>query len=283
MPFPKAAVWNRESADVARENLKREHSPCSFFCSQGRSLCLAADYFKDDRLAQAARGGVATKHRHKNQLAIFGQLMAAFEYLLKDYVAKAIDATSAFDEKIRKQDWLDVTTDRVLAQRVVQSSIGSMLVHPTLGWHSPETVNERFKALFNVAPIEGGEIKTLSTLWVLRHSVAHNAGFVTAHDAARINQPALAERVVYIDDDFIEETFKFLKNIARRLAETCGKSILKQWFASVKEYGNDFARDQIAYGRTKHLATCVVSRTQPLPEVTESMYLADWATYAIKG
>lgn len=281
MAFPAASVWNRESADVARENLKRQSSPCSFFCSHGRSLCLAAEYFDDDRLAPAARGGVAGKHRHKNQLAIFGQLMAAFEYLLKDFVAKAIDATNAFDEKIKRQDWLEVTTDRVLAQRVVQASIGSMLVHPTLGWHTPETVNERFKAIFNVAPIDGAEIKTLSTLWVLRHSVAHNAGFVTAHDAARINQPALGEKVAHIDDQFITETFDFLKIIAQRLASNCGKSILKQWFGSVRDYGNNFARDQVAYGKTKHLATCVVSRTQPLPDITEPMYLADWAVYAV--
>lgn len=207
--------------------------------------------------------------------------MATFEYMLKDYVAKAIDATSAFDDKVKAQTWLDVTTDRVLSQRIAQSSIGSMLVHPTLGWHSPETVNERFKNLFNVAPITGAEIGTLTTLWILRHSVAHNAGFVTAHDAARIKQPALAEKVARIDSQFIDETFNFLKVIAERVAGTCGKSILKRWFDTVKEYGQDFHRDETPYGRVRDLATCVVSRTQPLPAVTNAMYQGDWALYAV--
>lgn len=281
MPFPQPAAWNRDSADIARENTKREKSPCSFFCSQGRSLCLAAEYFSDDRLSEEARGGVANKHRHKNQLAIFGQLMAAFEYMLKDYVAKAIDATSVFDDKIKTQTWLEVSTDRVLSQRIAQSSIGSMLVHPTLGWHSPETVNERFKNLFNVSPISGAELGTLSTLWILRHSVAHNAGFVTAHDAARIKQPALAEKVVSIDGQFIADAFAFLKVIAERTASDCGKSILKRWFCTVKEYGQNFQRDEIAYGRVKHLATCVVSRTQSLPAIAEATYQADWAVHAV--
>lgn len=281
MPFPNAAVWNRDTADIARDNIKRQHSPCSFFCSQGRTLCLAAEYFSDDRLSEEARGGVAIKHRHRNQLAIFGQLMAAFEYMLKDYVAKAIDATGAFDEQVKKQEWLEVSTDRILSQRVAQTSIGSLLVHPTLGWHSPETVNVRFKSLFNITPINSTEIQTLSTLWVLRHSVAHNAGFVTAHDAARINQPGLAEKVAHIDAAFINETFSFLKTIAERTADICGKSILKRWFGTVKEYGADFARDEIAYGRVKKLATCIGSRTQELPNITAPMYTADWAIYAV--
>lgn len=279
MPFPNPAVWTRETADVARENSKREASPSSFFCSQGRSLCLAAEYFTDNRLAVAARGGVAIKHRHKNQLAIFGQMMAAFEYMLKDFVAKTIDATSAFDDKIKSQEWLSITTERVLAQRVVQTSIGSTLIHPTLGWHSPETVNERYKAIFNISPIDGNEIRTLATLWILRHSVAHNAGIVTAHDAARINQPALAERVAHIDDAFIAQSFEFLKGIAIRLADRGGKSVLGHWFKTVRDYGINYPRDEAAYARIKQLATCIQSRTQPLPVTTEVIYQADWATY----
>ena len=280
MAFPNPTAWNRETADINRENTKRQSSPCSFFCSQGRSLCLAAEYFRDERLAEDARGGVASKHRHKNQLAIYGQLMAAFEYMLKDFVAKAIDATSAFDEKVKVQDWLSITTERVLAQRVVQASIGSTLVHPTLGWHSPETVNERFKSLCNIAPIAGTELRTLAILWIIRHSVAHNAGFVTGHDAARINQPALAERVVHINEEYILDAFSFLKVIAERVASNCGKSVMKRWFGTVKEYGEDFERDLVPYTKIKNLAACVVGRTHDLPQITEALYTADWAVHA---
>jgi hypothetical protein len=280
MPFPQPATWNRETADIARENSKRQTSPCSFFCSQGKSLCLSADYFIDERLADDSRGGVASKHRHKLQLALFGQLMAAFEYMLKDFFAKSIDATSVFDDKIKKLDWLNITTERVLAQRVVHTSVGSTLIHPTLGWHTPEIVNERFSSLFSNKPIQGAEVQTLNTLWVLRHSVAHNAGFVTAHDAARINLPDLSERVVQIDSQFIDDAYYFLVGIASNLAGTCGKSILSQWFKSVKEYSSNYQRDQTTYGRIKNLGTCITSRTQGLPEVTQDMYSADWAIYA---
>ena len=276
MPFPDLSPWTRDTADITRENKKRQASPTSFFHSQGRTLCLAAEYFKDERLADDARGGVAIKHRHKNQLAIFGQLMAAFEYMLKDFVAKSIDATNVFDEKIKEQDWLSITTDRVLSQRVAQTSIGSMLVHPTLGWHTPETVNARFKNLFNCPAFQGADIKTLNTLWILRHSIAHNAGFVTAHDAARIGQPKLSEKVVDINADFIKETFDFLKAISNHIATTCGKSILKQWFKSKKEYGADFARDEVEFTKVKLLSTCVTSRTADLPILTVVEYNADW-------
>lgn len=277
MPFPEVNTWNRDSTDIARENTKRNASPCSFFFSHGRSLVLAAEYFNDGRLSEEARGGVAVKHRHKIQLAIFGQLMAAFEYMLKDFVAKSIDASNVFDEKLKLLDWLSITTERVLSQRVAQSSIGSMLVHPTLGWHSPETVNERFKAIFNVTPFERDELKTISVLWILRHSVAHNSGFVTAHDSARINQPSLSERVAHIDEEFIKESFNFLCIIAQRISDSCGKSMLRQWIRSMKMNGPSYVRDKNTYETIKLLGSYVDSRNQDLPEFHEAQYNTDWA------
>lgn len=277
MRFPEAAAWSRDSADIARENTKRKDSPCSFFFSHGRSLVLAAEYFHDGRLSEEARGGVALKHRHKIQLALFGQLMAAFEYMLKDFIAKSIDAASVFDEKLKQQEWLSITTERVLSQRIAQSTIGAMLVHPTLGWHSPETVNDRYKAIFNVTPFNGDDLKKVFVLWILRHSVAHNAGFVTAHDSARINQPALTEKVAQIDETFIKDTFDYLSQIASRLADSCGKSMLKQWLKSLATYGQNWERDRNAYQAIKLLGSYVNSRNQALPTYDEAAYNADWA------
>jgi hypothetical protein len=281
MAFPVVEVWNQETADITRENKKREASPCSFFCSQGRSICLSAEYFIDSRLSHEARGGVAGKHRHKIQLALFGQLMAAFEYMLKDFFAKTLDATNIFDDKIKGSDWLKVTTEQLLMQRIVQTSIGSTLVHPTMGWHSPDIVNSRFHGFFGNKPITGDKLATLSKLWILRHSVAHNAGFVTAHDAARIKQVNVSERVVNIDADFIGETYQFLVEIAGELALRCGKGILAQWIKSMMEYGSNYDRDEITYGRIKLLGVCEKSRTQELPEMTSAMYQADWSIYAV--
>lgn len=276
MSFPDAESWNRDSADINRENKKRKNSPCSFFFSHGRSLVLAAEYFIDSRLSTQAREGVAFKHRHKIQLAIFGQLMAAFEYMLKDFIAKTIDATNIFDEKLKQQEWLSITTERILSQRIAQSSIGSMLVHPTLGWHSPETVNDRYKKNFNITPFDGEDLKKISILWILRHSVAHNAGFVTAHDSTRINQPHLAEKVAHIDEEFIKETFDYLCSITSRLADTCGKSILKQWLKSLKDYGSNWERDMNTYQAIKQLGAYVNSRNKELPTYDATTYIADW-------
>lgn len=280
MAFPHVEVWNQETADIARENKKREASPCSFFCSQGRSICLSAEYFIDSRLSQEARGGVAAKHRHKIQLALFGQLMAAFEYMLKDFFAKTLDATNIFDEKVKGADWLKITTEQLLMQRIVQASVGSTLVHPTMGWHTPDIVNIRFHAFFGNKPISGAQLATLSKLWILRHSVAHNAGFVTAHDAARINQANTSERVVNVDADFIKETYDFLVEIASGLALSSGKGILAQWIKSMMEYGSNYDRDESIYNRIKLLGTCERSRTQELPEMTSAMYQDDWSNYA---
>jgi hypothetical protein len=282
MAFPVPEVWTQETADIIRENKKREASPSSFFCSQGRSICLSAEYFIDSRLSQEARGGVAGKHRHKIQLALFGQLMAAFEYMLKDFFAKTLDATNIFDDKIKGADWLKITTEQLLMQRVVQASIGATLVHPTMGWHSPDIVNSRFHSFFGNKPISGDKLATLSKLWILRHSVAHNAGFVTAHDAVRINQANISERVVNIDADFIKATYEFLVEIASSLALQSGKGILAQWMRSMMEYGSNYERDEFAYVRIKYLGVCETSRTQELPEVTSAMYQQDWNTYALQ-
>ena len=78
---------------------------------------LAAGYFTNKRLAKSARGGIGFKHRHRIHLALFGQLMASFEYFLKDFVARAVDATTNLDEKIQKEKWLEINVDRVLANR----------------------------------------------------------------------------------------------------------------------------------------------------------------------
>ncbi|KEZ65531.1 hypothetical protein C5I_0135880 [Pseudomonas syringae pv. syringae FF5] len=203
--------------------------------------------------------------------------MAAFEYMLKDFIASSIDASNVFDDKLKSQAWLSISTERVLSQRVAQTTIGSMLVHPTLGWHSPETVNERYKAIFNVTPFDGEDLKKISILWILRHSVAHNAGFVTAHDSARINQPLLSEKIAHIDEEFIKDTFGYLHAIALRVASACGKSMLKQWMKSMKAYLLNWERDKNTYQTLKLLGTCVSSRNTELPQFDEETYVRDWA------
>jgi hypothetical protein len=237
---------------------------------------LAAEYFCEVRLRQTY-GGVVAKHQHRVQLALYGQLMAAFEYMLKDFIATVIDATDLWDRQVRKQDWIQVDTDRLLAHRQAQATVGAMLLHPTQGWHDPREVNRRYQALFEREPIESDEVSTLERLWLLRHSVAHNAGFVTSYDAARMGATDLAGKVVHIDAQYIKQSFTFLSRIADRLAKTVATEILRRWLVSVRDLGEDYARDQDTYRRLKLLATFLKSRPSPLPDPGATDYSNDFS------
>ena len=242
---------------------------------------LAAAYFTDDRLAEAARGGVALKHRHRIHLALFGQLMASFEYFLKDFVAKAIDSTTRLDEKIKKEKWLEIDVDRVLANRSGMATIGSTLVHSTLGWHSPAQVNARYVSLFGRNAFSAREIETLEKLWVLRHSVAHNAGVIIHYDATRIGDEMLADHAADIDASFILETFNFLSPIAKTICQECGGNLLRLHFQPLRSRGPDFVTDTPVYSRLKPLVEYVESRTTELSPIDQALYNADFARFSV--
>ncbi len=277
MPFPIPEAWTHGTADIRRDEEKRLESPCSFFFSQGQALVLAAKYFSDNRLTSQARHGVASKHRHRISLAIYGQLLASFEYMLKDFVARVLDAVTTYDEQVRAAKWIEVDTSRVLALRQASTTSGSLLIHPTMGWHAPEDVNKRFASLFQASPIEGTEIPDLERLWVLRHSVAHNAGYVIAYDSARLGAPQLKEKVVAIDPEFVESTFEFLSVIAARLAAVVGQKILTQWLQGRVAAGADYDRDEATYRRLKGLASYVRSRPTALGNFGAVAYRHDIA------
>lgn len=277
MPFNDPKTWTHDTADIRREEMKREQSPASFFFSQGQALILAGAYFCDNRLDSSSRGGVAAKHRHRIRLALFGQLMASLEFLLKDFVAKVVDAVPTFDESLLKADWLRVDAVRILSMRSAATTAGALLLHPTMGWQNPEQVNKRYSALFGAGPIDSQEIPDLEKLWVLRHSVAHNAGFVTAYDAARAGMPDLAASVADIDQQFLEESFDVLCQIARRTAEKVGDVVLLRWLKTRKAAGPDYTRDKDVYRTLKLLGTYVSSRAQDLPKVGKGMYTRDFS------
>lgn len=276
MSFPVPQAWERNTAESRRDEKKRLYSPCSFFFSQGQALITAAKYFSDERLADNASGEVAKKHRHRIQLALFGQLMASYEYMLKDFLARIIDIVDVFDQKLVKQKWINIDTERILSQRVTQTTLGSLLIHPTLGWQDPDQVNERYLSVLGNKIILSSEIPTLNRLWILRHSVAHNAGFVTAPDAGRIGSAGISEKVINTDD-YMRKVFEFLKPIAERLTKSCGKSALQQWLNAAADLDFNYDRDRLIYERLKLVGTYLPSRPHSLPEFTEQDYLADRA------
>lgn len=279
MVFPIPSPWKRDTVDIKRDETKRQKSPGSFFFSQGKGHVLAARYFSNDRLIAEARGGVALKHRHRIHLALFGQLMASFEFFLKDFVATAVDATSLLDETIRKEKWLEIDTERLLANRSGMATLGSTLVHSTQGWHNPSQVNARYASLFQRQAFDPADIDVLEKLWILRHSVAHNAGMIIHYDATRIGQETLADQAADIDAEFISQTFEFLSPIARVICEECGGNLLKMYFRPLQAHGPDLLRDLPTYSRLKPLSEYVSSRAQGLSELNRAAYEVDFVSF----
>ncbi len=278
MPFPIPASYSSDAADIAREESKRTASPPSFFFSRSWSQVLAATYFTDDRLA-GGYSAVAAKHRHRIQSATLGQMMAAFEWCIKDFFAQVIDATDLFDDKVEDAKWIVVEKSRLLAQREATASIGAILIHPTQGWHDTANLQGRYSDFFAASPLSNAEADTLERLWILRHSVAHNAGFVTNHDAYRMRAPALSERSVRIDEPFLNEAYGFLTGIVRRLGDPVGSAIMKRWLTE-KSIGL-FSDDVLTYRALKHITAVVEGRNTDLPEIDEAMYQADRRAHGV--
>lgn len=272
MPFPVPDIYSSEAADLAREESKRAASPPSYYWSRSWSQVLAATYFTDDRLAGRYRG-VAAKHRHQIQSAAFGQIMAGFEWCLKDFIAQVINATDLFDAQVERAKWIELQKTRVLAQREATASIGAILIHPTQGWHDTTNIQDRYGGFFSASPLTNDQAGTLERLWILRHSVAHNAGFVTNHDAYRMRAPGLSQCTIHIDEDFLRDAHAFLADIVRELGNRVGKEIVDSWLRE-KSTG-DYDHDVVVYRSLKHIASVVESRSQGLPEIGQTDYDAD--------
>ncbi|MBX6386653.1 MAG: hypothetical protein IRZ07_27370 [Microbispora sp.] len=277
--FPIPDAYASESADIQRDEEKRRASPPSFFFAQTQALKLAANYFRNSRLQPSARGGVAAKHRHRIHGALFGQVMAAFEFCLKDFIAQIIDRTDMYDDRILGCSWIGVDVSRVLARRGSTGGVGGLLIHPLLGWHNAEQVNQRYKELFDHPLLATDEdARTLDRLWILRHSVVHNAGFVTGHDAYRLSAPSLSERAVRIDGEFVSETVDFLRSIVLRIESPTGTGVVRRWLET-RAVGR-WEDDEEVYRALRHVTCAAQSRTQELPAVTREMYEAALRTPA---
>jgi len=268
--------WAHGANDIIRDETKRTVSPGSYFYSQGKAIVLAASYFQDSRLANIARGGTAKKHRHRIHLALFGQLMASFEYLTKEVIARSITLTDYLDSSLEKCDWIKVSCGQVLATRKVQATPGSVLIGPTLGWHSAKEVNRRYSLFFGIDPILASEVGDLDRLWILRHSVAHNAGLVTNHDAARLKSPELSERVVSMSETSIGDTFSFLSPVAERMVGIAEQSLLGRLRNEIALQGKNYTRDEQTYIGIKQLGQFVKSRTQELNIIGLNEYNLDF-------
>lgn len=277
MNFPVPAVYASGAADMARDDAKRSTSPPSFFFARARGLELAAGYFTDERVNGSQ--AVAGKHRQRVQSALFGQVMAAFEWCIKDFVAQTIDATDLLDDTVQDCKWIELDRSRILAQRETATSPGALLVHPTGGWHDGRKVNGRYTMLLQAAPIENSEMHTLDRLWLMRHSVAHNGGLVTHHDAYRMGEMGLAGKTVSIDAVYIAKAIETLGKMVSRLGGLVEAKLMERWMKerSTGEYGTDSS----AYQKLKLLTTVVESRSADLPAIGAVEYATDRTRFGL--
>lgn len=274
MAFPVPDPSPSESNDALRDEGKRQASPPSYFYAQSQAILTAVRYFED---LNSGYEGAAKKHRNRTRSALFVQLMASFEFAMKDFLAQTIDATHIYDDEVKAWDWLQIDVATVLGTREGLGRLGAVLVHPLQGWQTPETMNNRYRDVFKREPIASDEIGPLRDLWVVRHSIAHNGGFVTAPDARRLRSTELRERQVLVDLPYLEASVELLRRIVLRLERIVGPALLAKWFK--EGAAGAWEHDCSDYSRLKLMTTCLASRPKDLADPTEAEYLTDLATY----
>src|SRR4051794_32755946 len=129
--FPVPEASTAASADAHRDERKRQASPPSSFFAQSQAILTAVRYF--DPL-HSGYAGAAGKHKIKMWSALFVQLMAAFEFAMKDFIAQTLDATHVYDDDVKKWSWLAIDLSTVMATREGLTRLGAMLIHPIPGW-----------------------------------------------------------------------------------------------------------------------------------------------------
>jgi hypothetical protein len=201
--------------------------------------------------------------------------MAAFEFCVKDFIAQAIDSSDLYDEKVNEAKWIDVSKSRILAQRESAANVGAILIHPLLKWHDTDELNIRFETFFGSQLLDKREAQTLQRLWILRHSVAHNSGFVTGHDAYRLQAPTLTEAAIEMNYEFMKDAVNFLRGVVLKFehGQRLGDAVLGRWLQ--EKATGDWLEDKDAYRRVRALVTVMRRRTDGIPTFTKGMYSAD--------
>src|SRR4051812_10378804 len=99
MSFPVPDASSTESNDAQRDESKRQASPPSYFYAQSQAIMTAVRYFEP---LDSGYPGAARKHKNRTRSALFVQLMASFEFAMKDFLAQTIDVTHIYDDDVKK-------------------------------------------------------------------------------------------------------------------------------------------------------------------------------------
>jgi hypothetical protein len=275
MAFPIPIANTSESQDSQRDERKRQSSPPSSFFAQSQAILTSVNYIEP---LHSGYVGAAAKHKNRTRSALLVQMMSAFEFAMKDFIAQTLDATHLYDDVAKEWKWLLIDIPSVMSSRDSLGRVGAILIHPLLGWQTPETMNSRYQDVYGRQPIAKNELQQLRDLWIIRHSIAHNGGFVTEADARRLRTPALRNRQILIDVDYLQRAVEFLRGITMRLSDPVGLSLLRRWFA--EGAAGTWDEDRETYQRLKKLVAYVNSRVQEVPVPDQAMYIADQANFA---
>jgi hypothetical protein len=188
----------------------------------------------------------AVYDRHLGHLRrmVLAELIESFERFIKEVAAECIDHLAPYSADDRFDEFKP-RGDRIAAF-VNAKSIGRALCESDT-WLQNRTINDRFRALLkspfgdswehlfpegNQHPAaEQARAKTLSILWQIRHTLAHNVGVVTHSDAVKFRVligggvPAdcrlapTADDLRYANRFLIETARHTNERVGRRLAE----------------------------------------------------------------
>ena len=137
---------------------------------------------------------------HLRRMAL-GSLVQAFERFLKEVAAFCVDSLVQFVSDDRFEEF-KLTGGALAVQSALDKSVGKAMCESET-WLSNRSINDRFKKPLkspfaeqgweNLFPLrsqqpagERDRANTLAILWQVRHNIAHNVGFLTGSDSAKL-------------------------------------------------------------------------------------------------
>jgi hypothetical protein len=200
-------------------------------------------YF-ERRLEEGAHGAyeaVADRHLAHLRRIVLGHLLQSFERFIKETAITCVDliAPYVFDDRFKEFN----AGGNVLAAHFVAGSVGKAMCESST-WFDLEEVNRRFRNILKppfcepnqlpamLFPLSGAKTanrdraETLSLLWQVRHTLAHNVGVMTGSDVAKLRilskQNIAANRLLEPTADDLRSVKRFLSETATWMNATVG-------------------------------------------------------------
>lgn len=152
-------------------------------------------------------------------------IMGHFELYQKSCFASLIELSRKFNNfnidncvrTLEKESNLAIDVKHLLAYRGEKAATGMLIADNLYSWHDPSAVNRHFKSIFkDINLFSNNEIKSLSALWQIRHSMAHTGGYLTKHDAEKIaSLKKHGDMAIYLEKNFILATTRRLHKITK--------------------------------------------------------------------